>query len=56
VSERKREKEVKIMNGCPECGKTLVKNEHGNYVCQGCGGCYVPKKNHCGPKSMFGIT
>ena len=41
---------------CPECGKTLVKNKNGNYACPNCGGCYVPKTNHSGPNSMFGIT
>jgi len=52
-----REKEeVRMMNDCPECGGTLKQNKHGNYVCLKCGGAYVPKENHAGPDSMFGIT
>jgi ribosomal protein S27AE len=53
---RKRKKEVRIMKSCPECGGTLKINTHLNYVCLKCGGAYVPKKNHSGPESMFGVT
>jgi transcription initiation factor TFIIIB Brf1 subunit/transcription initiation factor TFIIB len=44
------------MYSCPECGGTMKKNKYGNYVCESCGGAYVPKNRHSGPESMFGIT
>jgi hypothetical protein len=34
----------------------MQKNKYGNYICENCGGAYVPKKKHTGPESMFGIT
>jgi ribosomal protein L37AE/L43A len=41
---------------CPECGKTMNMNKYGIYVCEGCGGAFVPKKKSSGPDSIYGVT
>jgi len=40
---------------CPVCNTEMKKNEHGIWVCEDCGGAFVPKSRHVGPESIFGV-
>ncbi len=46
------------VNKCPDedCGGNMKKNKHGLWVCEDCGGTFVPENKHSGPDSIFGVS